>query len=347
MNIKEVKEIMGIYFAQEPPHRAEQGVLLLEGGTGVGKSASVKQTAEEMGIHHVDLYLPNSEGMGDFLGMPVVDEEEQITRFRPPETLPQKTEKPGVLCIEEVRSAHPAIAELLKSLLSTGVVGSYELPDNWHIVCTSNPETSEYTSVSSLDLAIEERWVKVNVESDVGCFCDYIEERYNHSRMEYVINLLRSKGTDLFEQVPPRRWEIILNTLRMFEDKVSSAGDADIVKPLLHLSDGSANEVLSSYYQGILPITFDEWQRNPKAIQEAIDNGEWKKLQPILSNMEKDHIQWSSPSMSNVKVMASQILNLPKDMRRRVNPVALMDLANYTDIKDRVAKAIIEATEES
>ena len=103
----------------------------LWGAPGIGKSSIVKQIADEKGLDFIDLRLALMDPT-DLKGIPFYDKETHTALWAPPAFLPREGE--GILFLDELNSAAPAVQSSAYQLILDRRIGEYELPDGWAIV---------------------------------------------------------------------------------------------------------------------------------------------------------------------------------------------------------------------
>jgi hypothetical protein len=107
--------------------------LMVWGPSGVGKSAAVKDVAMSAGIGLIDIRASQTDPV-DWRGIPSVDG--GFTRWNPPSFLPKDGR--GILFLDELSAAAPAVQVALYQLLLDRALGEYRLPDGWHVVGAGN-----------------------------------------------------------------------------------------------------------------------------------------------------------------------------------------------------------------
>lgn len=107
--------------------------LMIWGPPGVGKSSIVAQCATENGLDLIDLRL-SQLAPTDLRGLPVpVD---RVCTWYPPEFLPRDGR--GILFLDEINMAPPAMQGIAQQLILDRKVGSYEVPDGWFVWAAGN-----------------------------------------------------------------------------------------------------------------------------------------------------------------------------------------------------------------
>lgn len=95
---------------------------------GIGKSSIVAQIAQERDIDFVDVRL-SQLAPTDLRGLPVA--EDGISKWYPPEFLPRDGK--GILFLDEINMAPPAMQGVAQQLILDRRVGSYKVPEGWYV----------------------------------------------------------------------------------------------------------------------------------------------------------------------------------------------------------------------
>lgn len=154
--------------------------LCIWGEHGIGKTQTVETYAQENGYKFRYIAPAQFEEMGDLLGMPKVVQitegsvQQDITTFIPPDWVP-KEEGPGILLIDDVNRADDRILRGIMQLLQNYEVVSWQLPAQWHIILTANPDGGDY-SVTPMDFAMITRMLHVTLTFDVKRWALWAEQ---------------------------------------------------------------------------------------------------------------------------------------------------------------------------
>ena len=105
-----------------------QSSLMIWGAPGIGKSSVVQMVAQQHDLDLIDLRI-SQLAPTDLRGLPVP--ENNKAKWYPPEFLP--TEGKGILFLDEINMAPPAIQGIAQQLILDRRVGSYEVPEGWFI----------------------------------------------------------------------------------------------------------------------------------------------------------------------------------------------------------------------
>ena len=193
---------------------------MIWGPPGIGKSSIVMQTAEAHNMDFIDLRL-SQLAPTDLRGLPVA--ENGLSRWFPPEFLPQ--DGVGVLFLDELNLAPPAMQGMAQQLILDRRVGSYTVPDGWYIWAAGNRK-EDFASVYDMPSPLANRFLHVEVDPDLDSFKRYALAQGVH---EQIIAFLAFRPTLLHKLVPqqniwpsPRSW-VMASELHQAEMDVTAA----------------------------------------------------------------------------------------------------------------------------
>jgi len=158
--------------------RADRTIpLMVVGSPGLGKSQAIAQArdalaaelGEEVGLVDVRASLHDPT---DFVGFPTI--EEGRLRFAQPAFLPREETHPrhGLLFLDEIGQATPAVQAALLQLCLDRRVGEYRLPDGWMIVAASN-RREDRAGANRLISPLLDRFAYYEVEADLASWQDW------------------------------------------------------------------------------------------------------------------------------------------------------------------------------
>ncbi len=213
--------------------------VYLEGPPGVGKSSVVHQVAQKLGLDVTDVraaYLTPP----DLIGLPALERDTGRTTYFLPEFLPLEGTS-GVLVLEELASAPPAIQVALYQLLLDRRVGwRYKLPDGWRVIATGNRLEDGWTH--PLSPALATRLLRLEVRADLDEFLQFGLERGVHPMVAAFLSrnpqLLHQPLENSPHHPNPRTWAMASTVLKAFDGDLDSLD----LEPALAgvLGDGAA-----------------------------------------------------------------------------------------------------------
>jgi hypothetical protein len=209
MRAKEITESLTAMVRQKIP-------TFLWGPPGIGKSSIVRQIAESEGIGFTDLRLSLMDPT-DLKGIPFYEKEAHTALWAPPAFLPR--ESSGILFLDELNSAPPAVQASAYQLILDRRVGEYELPEGWAIVAAGNRENDRGV-VYRMPAPLANRFVHLEMDVHVD---DWRDWAYGAGMDERVIAFVGYRNETLFtfdatlnekSFATPRSWEFVHNILR-------------------------------------------------------------------------------------------------------------------------------------
>lgn len=177
---------------------------MIWGPPGIGKSSIVAQTAEAHKLAFIDLRL-SQLAPTDLRGLPVA--ENGVSRWYPPEFLPR--EGKGILFLDELNLAPPAMQGMAQQLILDRQVGSYRVPEGWFIWAAGNRK-EDMAAVYDMPSPLANRFLHLEVEAEFESFKRYALARGVH---EQIIAFLAFRPNLLHKLTPqqnawpsPRSW---------------------------------------------------------------------------------------------------------------------------------------------
>ncbi len=183
----------------------------LWGAPGIGKSSIIKQIARERGVECIDLRLSLLDPT-DLKGIPFYERDSHSAMWAPPSFLPRGGE--GILFLDELNSAAPAVQASAYQLILDRKVGEYTLPEGWAIVAAGNRE-GDRGVVYRLPSPLANRFVHVEMEVNAADWRDWalgegIDARvtaYIAFKNEALFGFDPSRNERSFPT--PRSWEAV------------------------------------------------------------------------------------------------------------------------------------------
>jgi len=215
------------------------------GDSGIGKTSSIVQLADELGLNFVKLNLAQIEEIGDLVGFPIRQfqmnegkniewvDENSVDDYRkkgfestglnrmsycPPEWISGKTNG-GILLLDDWNRADMRFIQAVMELIDRQQYISWKLPKDWHIILTANPDNGDYL-VNSIDNAQKTRFISVNLKFDLKCWGKWAEENKLDGR---CINFLLMHPELVTKEINSRSVSMFFNSissLKSFEDSL-------------------------------------------------------------------------------------------------------------------------------
>ena len=193
---------------------------MIWGPPGIGKSSIVAQMAEANELGYIDLRL-SQLAPTDLRGLPVA--ENGISRWYPPEFLPR--EGKGILFLDELNLAPPAMQGMAQQLILDRQVGSYRVPEGWFIWAAGNRK-EDMAAVYDMPSPLANRFLHLEVEPEFESFKRYA---LTHGVHEQIIAFLAFRPDLLHKLAPqqnawpsPRSW-VMANHLHRASLSIESA----------------------------------------------------------------------------------------------------------------------------
>lgn len=196
--------------------------VMLWGPPGVGKSQIVAQVAARRSVPVIDIRLSQMEP-SDLRGIPFrVD---QRVEWAIPAMLPDASRhgSAGVLFLDEITSAPPAVSAAAYQLILDRRLGDYEVPRHWAIFAAGNRQGDRGVTYS-MPAPLANRFSHFEAETHLD---DWVAWAYAQRIDERIIAFLRFRPELLFDFDPahnpvafpsPRSWEFAHRALQKFQD---------------------------------------------------------------------------------------------------------------------------------
>jgi len=211
--------------------------LMIYGAYGIGKSALPKEIARELGWPCVTINCPQIDPI-DLRGIPHVGEN-GATRWAPPWFMKPSVPH-GLIFLDELTSAVPAVMVAGMQLFLEQRVGDAELPAGWHVIAAGNT-AADQTIAYDLPAPARNRMIQISMHPMLDEWVDWAQA---HEINPQIISFLKSWPDGFFKRPPkgqlafptPRAWHIL----------------SDMMKAITALSDSERREVLSNTAHGLI-----------------------------------------------------------------------------------------------
>ncbi|MGB5735917.1 MAG: MoxR family ATPase [Thiohalocapsa sp.] len=197
--------------------------VMLWGPPGVGKSQMVGQIAGRHGVPVIDIRLSQMEP-SDLRGIPFRVEER--VEWAIPAMLPDERRHAaaGVLFLDEITSAPPAVSAAAYQLILDRRLGEYQVPEHWAIFAAGNRQGDRGVTYS-MPAPLANRFSHFEVDTHLD---DWVTWAYANRLDERIIAFLRFRPELLFDFDPahnpvafpsPRSWEFAHRALQKFQEE--------------------------------------------------------------------------------------------------------------------------------
>jgi MoxR-like ATPase len=183
---------------------------MIWGPPGIGKSSIVGQLTQEQNIDFIDVRL-SQLAPTDLRGLPVA--EDGISKWYPPEFLPNTGK--GILFLDELNMAPPAMQGVAQQLILDRRVGSYTVPDGWFVWAAGNRK-EDRAAVFDMPAPLANRFLHLEVKPDFDSFKAFALETRVHEQIIAFLSFRSSLLHKIDPQQPawpsPRSW-VMASTL--------------------------------------------------------------------------------------------------------------------------------------
>ena len=266
----------------------------IEGESGLGKTSTILQVANELGLQCTKLNLSQLEEIGDLVGFPMKEHEMvkgDVTKWVTESTMPlyitsgykptgekkmthaapewiQGKGEGGILILDDWTRADLRFVQAVMEIIDRQEYISWKLPKDWHVVLTSNPDNGEYL-VNSIDSAQRTRFITANLTFDIDCWAKWAEQNNIDSR---CINFLLMNPELVKGDINPRSITTFFNSIssiKVFEEQL----------PLIQMiGEGSVGAEFSTLFTTFINNKLDAMV-SPK---EILTGGDWDVIETKL-----------------------------------------------------------------
>jgi len=335
----------------------------IEGDSGLGKTSAALQLGKELGLDVVKLNLSQIEEIGDLVGFPVKEykmvkgEEEKWViheamesckeegylvsgqsrmSYSPPEWIANK-KAGGILLLDDYSRAELRFIQATMELIDRQTYISWKLPEDWHIILTTNPDNGEYL-VTTMDNAQRTRVNKVAVKFDVKTWAKWAEEDGIDGR---CINFLLMHPEVITEKTNARSVSTFFNTISSFENF------EDNLPMIQMLGEGSVGPHLSTLFTTFIANRLDKIM-SPK---EIVNSSNWNAVKDALTKTIGVNEKYRADIAG---VLSTRIINytVTSSHKEKVTPKIIDRIKNLVesdifadDLKFYIVRAILNGNQ--
>ena len=180
------------------------------GAPGIGKSSVVQSIANKNKLELIDLRI-SQLAPTDLRGIPVPSKD--FASWLPPDFLP--TSGKGILFLDEINMAPPAVQGIAQQLILDRKVGSYKVPDGWFIWSAGIGKKISLQSLTCQLLA--NRFIHLEVKTSLDEFKNYALHNNLDDRIISYLNFRPKHLHKIDKNSPswpsPRSWDVANNLL--------------------------------------------------------------------------------------------------------------------------------------
>lgn len=197
--------------------------VFIWGAPGIGKSSIVKKIAQDKELEFLDLRLSLLDPT-DLKGIPFFNAQTKEGVWAKPSFLPSNKGSKGILFLDEINTAPPAVQASAYQLILDRKVGEYILPEGWSIVAAGNRE-NDRGIVYKMPPPLANRFVHFEMDVD---FEDWKTWAYSEKIESSIIAYLAYDKSMLFtfdamsnekSFATPRSWEYVDRIVKSKIDK--------------------------------------------------------------------------------------------------------------------------------
>lgn len=138
--------------------------IFMWGKSGIGKSSLVHQYATAHRLELRDVRMSQLDSI-DLRGFPMPNVKERTMEWLSPNFLPTKKDKPGILFLDEMNGAMPAVMAPSYQLILDGRIGHYIFPDTWAIIAAGN-NVGDRGVTHQMPAPLNNRFIHIDVDTD-------------------------------------------------------------------------------------------------------------------------------------------------------------------------------------
>lgn len=272
MNIAQAKEqiknAMRVYFAKDEYGRfciapEEQRPVFLMGPPGIGKTAIMKQIAEELGVGLVS-YSMTHHTRQSALGLPLIvsknygGKEVSVTEYTMSEIIAsiydmaeESGADEGILFLDEINCVSETLTPTMLQFLQFKTFGKHKVPEGWIVVTAGNPP--EYNrSAREFDVVTWDRLKRIDVEPDYAAWRTYASKRGVHAAILTYLDARKDNFYKVETTVDGKRFVTARGWVDLSDMITLSEREGIAVDELLiaqYLQDKDIAEDFAAYYE--------------------------------------------------------------------------------------------------
>ena len=243
MNIAEAKQqirdAMTAYFTRDEfgnfriPAESQRPVFLM-GPPGIGKTAVMKQVADELGVGLVS-YSMTHHTRQSALGLPLIvkktygGREYEVSEYTMSEIIASVYDmmeesgvQEGILFLDEINCVSETLTPTMLQFLQFKTFGRHKVPDGWLVVTAGNPP--EYNrSAREFDIVTWDRLKRIDIEPDYTAWKEYALKKGVHASVLTYLDARKENFYHVETTVDGRRfvtargWDDLSDMIKLYE----------------------------------------------------------------------------------------------------------------------------------
>jgi len=265
---QQIKNAMTAYFSKDEfgnfiiPPEAQRPVFLM-GPPGIGKTAVMKQIADELGVGLVS-YSMTHHTRQSALGLPVIVSKSyggvdySVSEYTMSEIIASVYDmieeggvKNGILFLDEINCVSETLTPTMLQFLQYKTFGRHQVPEGWIVVTAGNPP--EYNrSAREFDVVTWDRLKRIDIEPDYAAWKEYALKKGVHASVLSYLDARRENFYRVEMTVEGRRfvtargWVDLSDMIKLYELN-SIPLDKELV--IQYLQDKDIAEDFALYYE--------------------------------------------------------------------------------------------------
>lgn len=290
----------------------------LTGDAGGGKTSAVNQVGKELGLKVIKISLAMLDELGDLIGIPVMEYEAYVTEtkkewvikeaIKPEYQLTGETrmtyaepewiagvEKGIIMLLDDFTRGQERFLQAVMELIMCQEYLSWKLPEDSHIVLTSNIDDGNY-QINTLDDAQKSRYISLELETSVDAWAEWAEKMGIDPR---CINFTLAHK-EIFDN--DKKW-INPRSVTNFYNSISSMEDFESQLPLIDiLANGSIGPELAAMFTTFIKNRLDKLP----SMEDILFKGTDKECVKMLEKLFNEGGRYRSDIAS---ILGTRIIN--------------------------------------
>lgn len=345
----------------------------IEGLAGIGKTSSLLQLAEELGMGLTKVSLSQLDELGDLIGFPLKEfevckkpdpakpTEAQVCKWVPESMLPtyissgyrptgekrmshaipewiQGKGENHFLVLDDYSRAQARFIQATMEIIDRQEYISWRLPKGWTVLLTSNPDNGEYF-VTALDVAQKTRMININLKFDEKVWAAWAEKNEIDSRGINFL-LLHKEMVDEKKGINARSITTFFNSITSVKDfekdlpLISLIGEGCVGPEFTQMFTMFVNNKLDKLIHPREILLREEFKDVKKELQETVGTGD---------NLRKDIASVIATRIINYTIVYAQKEKVTKKIKDRIIDICTCDELFTSDLRYFIIKAIVNA----